>query len=1192
MNKQMKPDQSLLQFMLRAQQQLARQNAQSSDKGYVMMLTSIITILLFSMLGAYLTMTNLNKSAVAAYADTNNTFYAAESALNKRAALVAAKFDEYGTPTGDGIGKTAANIANCFPVGPKSTPTAATATRAADDFECLNFPSESKSSSNTVYQSLDGTSTNGSSWGGSGTFTTKTETNNYLAYTFVADTTNYATAPIAPTATTPGTPGTPNAKVVPSGEDYAGLNVMEYKYTVYATAAKNNDPTQTVDNTDAKTVLQMDFKSRVIPLFQFAAFYNEDMEISSSSNMDVSGRVHTNGNLYIQPHNTDINIATTFSDSITAAGRIYNRIDSNNLISSAGSLARLKLTSPTGTSYLNFPAFDSSKKSPIDLAAATIGGLSETESTTFRSLVKDNNPNSGGITPLTTPNAGFLRKRNYYKSSIASTLAEKQAAVGEYWAKADIRLEMVPDRDVTNDGTNPLPTDTTTATTPTSPSFTTQWNRNEAIIPFNFTSIQAGATGATSTCTTTPPDANADPVNTYVDPTRNGASTLQCKVFTKGQLQSLRQPVLVLTNINQVAGLQEQEAVTLGATTLRPSLANYSIAVSNKEAILLALQTAKDSVEWTPSLRDRGLQISNLPYGRKQNNFKESFKTELVSLGMSAEDLDSWSIDQIAALNDGNLTNRSKTVGNETKILRALQVALASTSRPVPLDSLAAALNTYAAGSPEAEFKGKFDDLINNGTITGLSSIDLDSWTPNQIAALQGAWFLPAPIQRLTSTASTDSSNYRSSGFYDGREQRWITMLQTNIKSLSVWNRDGLYVDASDNNLTTAYSATTDNINAAFNNGAGANFTNGFAFIRGATDAAQPVGSLRYLGLGSTNATAGGLVVHATVNDDLNGDGNVDVTKVNPDGSAITSTNSIPFDRDANENIKYEKNLKGEDKIKDYEKNPDGTDKLDATGKKIPIKIPATRDYLRKYWGQNPRQSPFGFAFNGGDFLPGALNITSDRAVYLQGNFNNNGGAQTAQGDTTLTPPDDNRLPAAIMADTIAVLSNQCTSSDKVNDALGLPLGQINCGIPSAATGSQDLPIGIQYYSVSGSTAVNAAFLSNTDRSVGNCAPSTSITEPYSCDTTGRNSGGLNNYMRMLEDWGGTGGHYVNYSGSFISLGIPLEYSGQYLPGGTYYNIPARNFNFDNNLKMFSKLPPMTPSARYLQQEVFKRTFN
>jgi hypothetical protein len=94
--------------------------------------------------------------------------------------------------------------------------------------------------------------------------------------------------------------------------------------------------------------------------------------------------------------------------------------------------------------------------------------------------------------------------------------------------------------------------------------------------------------------------------------------------------------------------------------------------------------------------------------------------------------------------------------------------------------------------------------------------------------------------------------------------------------------------------------------------------------------------------------------------------------------------------------------------------------------------------------------------------------------------------------------------------------------------------------------------------------------------------------------------------MRMLEDWGGKNGQFFNYSGSFVSLGTPLEYSGAYVPTGlavaltpdtleysvAYYNIFSRNFNFDPRFTAFSGLPPMTPSVRYLQQEVFKRNFN
>ena len=174
--------------------------------------------------------------------------------------------------------------------------------------------------------------------------------------------------------------------------------------------------------------------------------------------------------------------------------------------------------------------------------------------------------------------------------------------------------------------------------------------------------------------------------------------------------------------------------------------------------------------------------------------------------------------------------------------------------------------------------------------------------------------------------------------------------------------------------------------------------------------------------------------------------------------------------------------------------------------------------------------------------------------------------------------------------------------------------GQIRCGLPRANTGASDLNQGgntANFYRVTAPTAVNAAFLSYTDLSVGNCK---TVGGTSSCGGTTTNplksSGGINNYMRMLESWGGTSGQYFNYSGSFVSLGTPLEYSGKwsggapvdssgFAPGdGTgnaaalFYSIPSRNFNFDPNFTSFSGLPPMTPSVVYLQQEVFKRSFN
>jgi hypothetical protein len=1111
MNKQKNSNLTFVQFLLKAQY-LAQEETRS-EKGYAMMMTSIISIVMLSTLAAYMTMTNLSKSSTNAYVDGTNTFYAAESGLNKRAEQVRQKFVLYSTPGNSSGSANPTNISNCF----SSTIAVPTPSATNNDYECRNY---SFRYNNNIASAKD---SNGD------VILSEQNGNNssvdYIAYTFVSDSTNYANDAA-------GNPTTnPVPKVIPADETYGGLNVLEYKYTVSATAAKQNlaNPDNPNFAGSAKTVLQMNFKSRVIPLFQFAAFYDGDLELHSGTAMDISGRVHTNSNLYIQPINTS---PTTFSDKITSAGGIFRRVDVA-AGSAIGGAVRLKLS--TGT-YLNFPSATSAYlvKTPIDLTVSGIPSqsanplvnttLSLSNSAIFKDRVKDR---TTGIVPLKVPNAGFLRKRNYYKSAIASTTKEKQLAVGEYWAKADMRLELVPDRDAVGaDETTPL-TATEGATAITSG---TKWNRNEAIIPFNFTSIQAG-TGS-SNCSTTPPAAGSDPIATYVDPDRNGVSTLQCNVFTKGQLQSLRQPVMVLTNINQTnTALRAAEGTTLGAP---------------------------------------------------------------------------------AGLSTANPAN--------PKILRALQVALASTPLPVALDTLDKPFNDAAyttSGSPGAVFKATFTDLLNKlNTLGTLSSGDVttltaNTITPNQIAALGGAWFLPAPIQRLTSDIDTTTgranSNIRSSGFYDSRERRWITMLQTNIKSLTVWNRDGLYVDADSETMTTPYAASVTNKDLAFNNGTGDNFTTNKAFIIATADTTQPAGSLRRLGLGSTNATEGGLVFHATVSDDLNGDGTTtDVTQVNINTTSTnTAINSAAITKaDGKPAIPYELDILGNIK---YEKNADGiTNKLDSAGNTIPY----TLDYHRKYWGGSTKQSPFGFAFNGGDFLPGAMNIATDQAIYIQGDFNNNSQPQTSV-STNIIAPNANRLPAAIMADTITTLSNQCLTNSSIKSAvnhLGVLAGQIRCGLPRAVNGSIDLTEGgnkADSYIVTSPMAVNAAFLSFTDRSAGNCTNITS-NNTYKCGTEVANptkaSGGLQNYMRMLEDWGGA--MYFNYSGSFVSLGTPNEYSGKWYNntyfvgnGGStnttipeYYIIPARNFNFDPNFTSYSNLPPMTPKVTYLQQEVFKRT--
>jgi hypothetical protein len=902
------PDHSLLYLMLRAQQLVRTESIRtgeygSNEGGYAMMIVSIVTVMMFSLLAASLTITNISRSATNAYTEGNSTFYTAESGLNRRSDAVRQKFINYATPTGTSPGAIAGviagpeNMAACLDVP--------TTNDGTGDFACQTLE--------PTYNHLTGTTVSKDA------VTDYSNSVKYSAHTFVSDRTIYLD-PVR---------RIPQVQMIPAGQVYAGLNAQEYRYTVYSMATSKQ-----AGNLDARatTILEMTFKNRNIPLFQFAAFYNGDLEMNSTSQMDINGRVHTNRNLYIQPTPNGTTASTRLLGQVTAANSIYNRVDAST-ITRIG-ITRVLLTGDphnpgaTTNAYADFP--------PTDLSAPTSPPpppLTASQISAFQRKVLDG---AAGATVLTIPEPGFLRKRN------------PDGDIGEYYGKADLRLEMVPKRAAGN-------------------------------VPFNFAAIRSSGTGGS--CATF-----------EISTGRQG--TINCNQLNEGQRRSLQQPVMAKVV--------------------------------------------------TTSERDRFCPSST-------------------------------AIHNIADI-------------NQRKILRALQVAIAAQNTPISLVQL---------GRP-------LSDPTNDTGVNGISIIatslnpSLDvSKTPIELAASAGACFLPAPIQLLTGAGSGTNPNYNwESNYFDRREERWIGMLQTNIASLTIWNRDGLYVGR-DDAISSNDNPTAAQTTAAFNSGDNASVydTDNVLFVRAAAITTAPAGSFRRLGLGTTDNTEGGLVFHATVNDDFDDDGTPDIT-------------------------------------------------LDGAN-------------LRVYPnGLGIKKSPYGFAFSAGADLPGPLSIVTDRGMYIQGDYNNfaaNVGKQ----------------PAALIGDTIAVLSSSCAS---------VTTGMIDCGVTTATQ-------------IATATSVNAAFLSYTDPSNGNIGST-------GYPTIKQYSGGLNNYMRMVEDWGGIN---FNYTGSFVSLGAPQEYSGVYTPGsstnaafstgGSYYDVPIRNFNYDTDFDAFDKLPPLTPKVIYLQQETFKRSY-
>jgi hypothetical protein len=967
MNHPKSPNSQLLQFMLRAQQ-LARQDVKT-DKGYAMMMTSIITIMLFSLMGAFLTMTNLAKSSTDAYIDGNSTFYASESGLNKRVQELRDRFDRYNSP-GDGATTVADKNTPSFRPTSMSTCYESTAAAIATrDFECKpytfiynnNIARTAGTSANTIVLSeADGNSS-------------KVE---YKAFTFVADKTNYDTASVpAP------------IPIVLTDGDYKGLNAQEYKYTVNATAAKQNANTagsQIGSSGENKTVLQMDFKSRAIPLFQFGAFYEGDLELNPSPTMTFNGRLHTNKDMYLTAGTIKSGISLRIDGNLTAYNGIY--IGNRALADTYLAAKTVQIVTVPGSSLVTdilWLTKNPYKPSTIDSTTpapnSTPAILSEvTNLDPYNQRLKSHLGSKLKVPPV---------------ALLAKVDTTKPNNVGEYYGKADLRLEMLP---------------------------------NNTSVPFKLEVIASGETTNNDSCATAPFSSS----NVSVD--RADYNKLRCKQLAEGQLRSLMQPVLVRPRSDA-----EFDKFCTAPSPTAPSL-SAAATLPIKERIL-------DALYFTLAAQTAPIKYSSL------NTTINAFSSTSY---------------QFAA------PSGTPVLDGFNELLTKINSSLAPSDQLTSTD-----ISNLKAATP-----------VQIAALSSTSTTTAKNITVNK----QRSCFIPAPIQALFTPGTTTTS------FYDRREQRKIQMLQTNIQSLTLWNRDGLFV--------SSFSATDDASAIATKFGAmtpANNSGNDVLFVKAAPELKKfeydatltgtnkykevdtPLNSFRNMGLAAKDRTEGGLVIHATINK-----------------ASFTYT---------------------------------------------------------------VKQSPYGFAFNGGANLPAPLTIATDQAVYSQGDWNS-----------------VDKQPASFLADTISVLSNSCianTDNPASGNTLGYLAGQLNCGaVDTSLKGPPPL------VTPASTTIINAAFLGRTDISDPTASP-----KYY--------SGGLNNYMRILEDWRNT---TMVYRGSFVSLGAPLEVSGQFkdckkiLPTdeGNYACPPDRQWDYETSFNSYEGLPPLAPKVIEIQQDSFRRKFN
>jgi len=170
---------------------------------------------------------------------------------------------------------------------------------------------------------------------------------------------------------------------------------------------------------------------------------------------------------------------------------------------------------------------------------------------------------------------------------------------------------------------------------------------------------------------------------------------------------------------------------------------------------------------------------------------------------------------------------------------------------------------------------------------------------------------------------------------------------------------------------------------------------------------------------------------------------------------------------------------------------------------------------------------------------PCGLSIATENPAYVQGDYNSNSAGNGFS---------DPNVGASLNADAVTLLS------DNWNDVNSF-------SSPYSTTNRSG---GTAYYRLAILAGVTVPFPQPGGTTTGN------IGQDYGTD------GGVHNFLRYVENWGGT----LNYLGSIIELYYSRQANGTYKCCNTVYSPPTRGYNFDQDFSNPLLLPPRTPLFR------------
>ena len=188
----------------------------------------------------------------------------------------------------------------------------------------------------------------------------------------------------------------------------------------------------------------------------------------------------------------------------------------------------------------------------------------------------------------------------------------------------------------------------------------------------------------------------------------------------------------------------------------------------------------------------------------------------------------------------------------------------------------------------------------------------------------------------------------------------------------------------------------------------------------------------------------------------------------------------------------------------------------------------------------------------------GGFTVAAENPVYVFGDYNSNAGDPFWL--NPLIPTDINHSAAAVISDAVTLLSNPPTVASP-----GTGWSDLNSMVNALNMGNRNANTTYYRLAIAGGKNMNFPNPAGTSADFGT-------------------DGGVHNFLRYIENWGGA---TLSYRGSLVSLYYSEYATGTFKCCTLVYSPPNRNYYFDSAFTDPAKLPPGTP----MLQDVVNLTY-